>query len=121
MKIGELSERTGVSTRMLRYYEDQRLLGSTRDSNGWRTYPESAVARVLQIRELLDSGMTTQLVHDVLTCLNKSGAPCTDPKNVEALRQQLRSIEHRIETLTRNREAISGYLNSVDIALEHHV
>lgn len=65
--------------------------------------------------------MTTQLVHDVLTCRNKSGAPCTDPTNVAALRRQLRNIERRIETLTSNRAAISGYLNSVDTALERPV
>ena len=45
MKIGELSERTNVPTRMLRYYEEQGLLSSERRSNGYRDYPETAATR----------------------------------------------------------------------------
>ncbi len=38
MKIGELSRRTGVPTRMLRYYEEQGLLRPERADNGYRSY-----------------------------------------------------------------------------------
>ncbi|MCX5095152.1 MerR family DNA-binding transcriptional regulator [Streptomyces sp. NBC_00365] len=34
MRIGELSRRTGVPTRILRYYEEQGLLGPERAPNG---------------------------------------------------------------------------------------
>jgi hypothetical protein len=34
MLIGELSTRTGVSQRLLRYYEEQGLLSRARDPNG---------------------------------------------------------------------------------------
>jgi DNA-binding transcriptional MerR regulator len=34
MRVGELSRRTGVSARMLRYYEEQDLLHPERGSNG---------------------------------------------------------------------------------------
>ena len=36
--IGQLSKLAGVSTRTLRYYEDQGLLASARDKNGYRRY-----------------------------------------------------------------------------------
>ena len=38
MLIGELSCRTGVPARLLRYYEEQDLLHPERDSNGYRRY-----------------------------------------------------------------------------------
>ncbi|MFB6640979.1 MerR family DNA-binding transcriptional regulator [Streptomyces chartreusis] len=38
MKIGELSSRTGVSVRLLRYYEEQGLLLSQRTAGGHRSY-----------------------------------------------------------------------------------
>lgn len=53
MLIGELSRRTGVSTRLLRYYEGQGLLEARRGPNGYRSYDEDAVATVRKIRALL--------------------------------------------------------------------
>ena len=60
MKIGILAELTGVSARMLRHYEDQGLLHPERLGNGYRDYPEASVMRVLQIRDLLTAGLSTQ-------------------------------------------------------------
>ena len=37
MRIGEVAERAGVSTRALRYYEEQGLLESDRTSSGQRS------------------------------------------------------------------------------------
>lgn len=55
MRIGELSERTNTSRRLLRYHEEQGLLFSERSSNGYRSYDERYVDRVPQIRGLLDA------------------------------------------------------------------
>lgn len=41
MRIKQLSERTGVSSRLLRYYEEQGLLRPRREENGYRDYEES--------------------------------------------------------------------------------
>ena len=38
MRIGELAQRTGVTTRALRFYEDQGLLTARRSANGYRVY-----------------------------------------------------------------------------------
>jgi DNA-binding transcriptional MerR regulator len=117
MKIGELSDRTGVSARLLRYYEAQNLLGVARAENGYRDYPQSAVNRVLQIRELLESGFTTEIIRDILPCLDhtaKVGLKRLRPE----VRQQLTAVrdrfEARIRCMERNRDAISAYLESVD-------
>jgi DNA-binding transcriptional MerR regulator len=40
MHIGELSERTNISRRLLRYYEEQGLIFSERSPNGYRSYDE---------------------------------------------------------------------------------
>lgn len=52
MKIGELARRTGVSERMLRFYEEQGLLSPVRTAAGYRLYAEEDVARVAKIRLL---------------------------------------------------------------------
>ena len=53
MRIGELSRRTGVSRRSLRYYEEQGLLGPARLPNGYREYDEHSVTVVRRIQILL--------------------------------------------------------------------
>ena len=44
MRIGELSRRTGVPERLLRYYEEQDLLHPQRLPSGYREYTEEDVA-----------------------------------------------------------------------------
>ncbi|MEU3979071.1 MerR family transcriptional regulator [Streptomyces sp. NPDC026672] len=116
MKIGELAARTGVAPRLLRYYEEVGILHPFRSGNGYRSYGEPAIDRVLQIRELLEAGLTTEMIREVLPCLDAAdeGAKppvCPVEKDLDGLRRQLSSIERRIDVLQRNRVAIKAYLD----------
>ncbi|WP_431917525.1 MerR family transcriptional regulator [Nonomuraea jabiensis] len=118
MRIGELSQLTGVPTRMLRYYEEQDLLHPERADNGYRHYPESAVYRVQQIRGLLDSGLTTEIIRRILPFLNKPDEihlhpQCLTPELAALLEAEADRIQQRIECLARNRDAIHAYLAAV--------
>lgn len=70
MRIGELSRRTGVSSRSLRYYEEQGLLTSSRSDAGQRHYAEIDVERVALIRQLFDAGMSSRVIAAVLPCVD---------------------------------------------------
>ena len=53
LQIGEVAERTGVTQRTLRFYEDKGLLRPpTRMDGGFRLYSEDDVTRVEHIRQL---------------------------------------------------------------------
>ena len=55
LQIGEVAERTGVTQRTLRFYEEKGLLRSpSRMEGGFRLYSENDVRRVEQIRKLQD-------------------------------------------------------------------
>jgi DNA-binding transcriptional MerR regulator len=115
MKIGELSRRTGATTRMLRYYEEQGLLQPERDASGYRCYPPGAVTRVLEIRGLLESGMTSQIIAAILPFLDnppdvKATAHCLPPDTIGLISAELGRLEQRIACLTRGRDAIRAYL-----------
>jgi DNA-binding transcriptional MerR regulator len=69
VRIGELSRRTGVDQRLLRYYEQQDLLHPTRQANGYRTYQESDVTLVLWIRRLLAAGLSTATIAEFRSCV----------------------------------------------------
>ncbi|MFD7893557.1 MerR family transcriptional regulator [Streptomyces sp. NPDC059743] len=123
MKIGELSRRTGVPTRMLRYYEEQDLLHPERADNGYRSYDEPAVHRVQQIRGLLDSGLTTEIIRRILPFLDKPDEihlhpECLTPETAALLRGEAERIQQRIDCLARNRDAIHAYLAAVLSASE---
>ncbi|WP_232666629.1 MerR family transcriptional regulator [Pseudonocardia sp. TRM90224] len=73
MKIGELERRTGVSQRLLRYYEEQELLRPLRRSSGYREYRESDVTTVAHIRNLLAAGLSTTTIGELLPCMTAEG------------------------------------------------
>ncbi|WP_394616637.1 MerR family transcriptional regulator [Lentzea sp. JNUCC 0626] len=73
MRIGELARRTGVSQRLLRYYEEQSLLTPTRLTSGYRVYTDDDVLRVGHIRTLLAAGLSTETIAEVLPCMGTDG------------------------------------------------
>jgi DNA-binding transcriptional MerR regulator len=116
MRIGELSERTSTSRRLLRYYEEQGLIVSTRCTNGYRAYDESSVDRVVQVRGLLDAGLPTRIIKQILPCLDKPRVihfPDATPEMIATLERERDRMSQRVECLTRNRDAISEYLEAV--------
>jgi DNA-binding transcriptional MerR regulator len=118
VRIGELSRRTGVPTRMLRYYEEQDLLQPERAANGYRSYDAAAVNRVQQIRGLLDAGLTTAIIREILPFLDKPDQirlhpDCLTPEVAGLLRREAERIQQRIDCLARNRDAILAYLAAV--------
>jgi DNA-binding transcriptional MerR regulator len=116
MKIGELAERTGVSPRLLRYYEEQRLIAPIRAVNGYREYQESHVDIVLQIKGLLDAGLPTRIIRQLLPCLDKPQTiyvPNVTPEMIATLECEQTRLSERIDCLTRNRDAIANYLDTV--------
>jgi DNA-binding transcriptional MerR regulator len=116
MRIGELAQRTATPRRLLRYYEEQGLIVADRAHNGYRRYDESCVDRVLQVRGLLDAGLPTRIIKQILPCLNKPRTihfPDATPEMLATLSGELDRMSRRIECLARNRDAIAEYLEAV--------
>lgn len=69
MRIGELARRTGVTTRALRYYEEQNLLTAERSGSGQRHYAEDAVDRIHLIRQLYAAGLSSKTIAELTPCV----------------------------------------------------
>ncbi|MGK5733013.1 MerR family transcriptional regulator [Streptomyces sp. URMC 124] len=108
MRIGELSRRTGVSPRLLRYYEEQGLLHSERDANGYRKYRPDAVGHVGRIRELLGAGMTTGTIRTLLPCAQGGPGLHTCAHSARVLEDQLARVEEQMAELRRRKRALLG-------------
>ena len=118
MRIGELSRHTGVPARLLRYYEEQDLLHPERDCNGYRSFTAADVYRVQQIRGLLDSGLTTEIIRRILPFLDEPGdirlpVQCLTADMADLLQREAGRLDQRIRCLARNRDAIHAYLAAV--------
>ena len=87
MKIGELSRRTGVSVRMLRYYEGEGLLAPQRTDSGYRDYGPAEEETVLRIKMLGSAGMTLETIQRLLPCVKNNHPdfkPCDDLRRILA-------------------------------------
>jgi DNA-binding transcriptional MerR regulator len=114
VRIKELSARTDVAARLLRYYEEQGLLAPRREENGYRAYDESQVERVLQIRSLLDAGLTTEIIRAVLPCIAQAASSqYPAPDFVERVQAERDRMAERLDSLTRNVRALDEYLDAV--------
>ncbi len=103
-----------MSPRLLRYYEEQGLLSPRREENGYRDYDESQVARVEQIRSLLGAGLTTEIIREVLPCLAEAAnSRYPAPDFVRRVQRERDRMAQRLESLTRNLQAIDAYLGAL--------
>ncbi|MCZ7862317.1 MULTISPECIES: MerR family transcriptional regulator [Agrobacterium] len=111
MKIGELSLKTGVSIRMLRYYEAEGLLTPGRTKAGYRDYSVADVDTVERILLLGNAGMTLANVREFLPCsLDQRQAfqPCDELKS--KLRMQIGRVEEQMNGLSRSRKLLTDIL-----------
>jgi DNA-binding transcriptional MerR regulator len=116
MRIGELVRRTGVSERLLRYYEEQGLLRPERLPSGYRVYTEAHVDAVRRIRTLLAAGLGTSTIATVLPCLETDGerlAP-TCPDVLGQLRAERERIDRAMEALSESRAALDTVIAAAD-------
>ncbi|WP_263118758.1 MerR family transcriptional regulator [Cellulomonas fimi] len=110
MIIGELSGRTGVSTRSIRYYEKLGLIGSDRSANGYRHYDEQAVEVVRTVRAMFDLGFSREDVRAVLPCATGDHSTVDREQVQETVAGVRDEISRRIEELTRTRGALDRFL-----------
>lgn len=100
LRIGELAERTGVSVRALRYYEEQGLLAPVRTTGGQRRYPDDAADHVTWIRRLLAAGLSSRTILALLPCVAAGHA---DPAVHERLREERTRLDDHIAALVATR------------------
>ncbi|MFE6165644.1 MerR family transcriptional regulator [Streptomyces sp. NPDC056486] len=118
MRIGELAERAGTTTRTLRYYESRGLLPARRSGNGYRTYDEDDVRLLEQIRTLQDFGFDLEETRPFVECL-RSGHPAGDscPASLDVYRRKLSELDSLIGELSAVREQVGAQLVRAEAAV----
>ncbi|MBG6054601.1 DNA-binding transcriptional MerR regulator [Salinibacterium sp. CAN_S4] len=114
MHIGELAERSGLSLRTLRHYDDIGLVSASgRTDGGFRLYTDSDFDRLILIRRMKPLGFSLEQMAELLTIID--ALPEADSGDSELIRGRLSSFIE--ETITR-REALRTQLAMADEFLE---
>lgn len=109
LSIGETARRAGCSPRALRYYEEQGLLAPLRTAGGQRRYPGNAVERVLLYRRLIDAGLGTEVIRELLPCMN--GSPSED--TTATLRREHAKLLEQARELEATADRLKDILTSL--------
>ncbi|MFG2643449.1 MerR family transcriptional regulator [Streptomyces sp. NPDC048370] len=111
MRIGELAERAGTTTRTLRYYESRGLLAARRTENGYRTYDEDDLRLLQQIRTLQDFGFELEETRPFVECL-RAGHPAGDacPASLDVYRRKLAELDALVDQLQAVRAQVAAQL-----------
>jgi MerR family copper efflux transcriptional regulator len=77
MRIGELAEKAGVSTKAIRYYEQIGVLAPPpRTSAGYRVYDQATLGRLGFVRAAQALGLTLGEVRQIIAFRDQGIAPC---------------------------------------------
>lgn len=105
MNIGEAAKVSGVSAKMIRYYEDVGLITPPlRNQNGYRSYARSNIHELKFIRRARDLGFTVEQISGLMHLWRDRSRASADVKrialeHVAALEAKQREIAEMANTL----------------------
>ena len=117
MRIGDVANRAGVSTRALRYYEEQGLLASERTASGQRVSAESAVERVQLIQQFFTAGLASRTILQMLPCVDSGQA---SPEVFEMLSAERDRITAAMADLAAARDALDRIVDMANHPTPEH-
>jgi MerR family transcriptional regulator, copper efflux regulator len=105
VNIGEASARSGVSAKMIRYYEEIGLLPEPdRRESGYRVYNESDVHRLRFVRRSRDFGFPVERIRDLLRLWNDRKRPSAEVKRIAEA--HVAELDKKIGELTALRDSM---------------
>ncbi|MHC0429327.1 MerR family transcriptional regulator [Streptomyces sp. O3] len=116
MQIGEVAERTGLSLRTIRHYEEVGLVTpSARSKGGFRLYTETDVERLMVIRRMKPLDFSLEETRDLLEITDRLAAPDA-PTGDELARLRERLDTYREVTEARCEKLRAQLLAAEDFA-----
>lgn len=106
MRIGELADATGVSTKAIRYYESIDLMKEPdRTPTGYRDYADAALERLRFIRQAQSTGLTLSEINAVLDLKDSGARSCEHTQRL--LTEHLTDLDSQIERLQTARQQLA--------------
>jgi DNA-binding transcriptional MerR regulator len=103
MHIGELAERTGLSLRTIRHYDEVGLLPATaRTDGGFRVYSEDDFERLMVIKQMKPLGFSLEEMAEILGMLSSGEGTGTTEEVQAGLSEFLEKAVHQRAKMARN-------------------
>ena len=98
MKIGELTNTAGVTTKTIRYYESIGVLDEpVRTGSGYRSYGPAAIERLDFVKQAQSSGLALAEIRSILEIKDQGGQTCEHTTSL--LRRHLDELDTKIVEL----------------------
>ncbi|WP_171228950.1 Cu(I)-responsive transcriptional regulator [Ruegeria sp. HKCCA4008] len=110
MNIGDVSARTGLPAKTIRYYEDIDLIKPLRDDNGYRRFRDQDVHKLNFLGRSRALGFTIGDCRTLLALYEDETRASADVKQVA--RDHLAQIEAKIADLNAMRETLSHLIDA---------
>lgn len=117
LTIGELSERSGVATSALRFYEERGLVHSVRTTGNQRRFDQPTLRRVGFIRAAQTVGLTLDEIAAALATLPDNRTP-TKADWTRLSRVWRRRLDEQIERMKRLRDDLDGCIGCGCLSLK---
>ena len=114
MNIGQAARATGVSAKMIRWYEQQGLIPQAlRSESNYRHYSEADLHRLRFIRRSRDLGFSIRQIAELLALWNNQGRSSADVKqlamtHVAGLRARILELEAMVRSISYLAENCQG-------------
>ncbi len=105
MNIGDVSERSGVPAKTIRYYEDIGFIKPRRSSNGYREFDENELHKLVFIGRARSLGFTIENCRTLLALYDDKSRASADVKDVA--KRNLVEIDAKIADLQSMRATLS--------------
>ncbi len=105
MNIGDVSARSGLPAKTIRYYEDIGLVSPLRDTNGYRAFREKELHKLAFLGRARSLGFTIESCRALLALYEDETRASADVKRIA--KEHLEQIETKISGLEAMRETLS--------------
>lgn len=110
MNIGEAAKASGVSAKMIRYYEQIKLVPpSDRTASGYRSYSQADIHRLQFVRRARDLGFSVAEIGELLALWGDRSRKSADVKRVA--QANITDLERRIGEMQQMADTLKTLVN----------
>ena len=110
MNIGDVSDRTGLPAKTIRYYEDIGLVRPGRSLNGYRWFSESDCHKLAFLGRARALGFTIEDCRTLMALYEDDGRASADVKKVAE--DHLQQIDRKLDELREMRATLARLVSS---------